>query len=85
MSDCTEHTCPQHGAANRAAAALRENGHAAWNRQADLRILEWLQAAAEDTRQRDLTRSLGQVECRANHSMRSALGERLPCPCGARL
>ena len=39
----------------------------AWNRQADLRILEWLQAAAEDTRQRELTVSLGQVECGRAH------------------
>ena len=37
-----------------------------WDILADYETLRHLQAAVEDTRQRDLTRSLGQVECRAN-------------------
>lgn len=44
-----------------------------------LDILARLEAAAEDTRQRDLTRSLGQVECRGLHDWWSCRD------CGARV
>lgn len=44
-------------------------GREAWHHEVNRQILEHLEAAAEDTRQRDLTRSLGQVECRGLHEI----------------